>query len=78
MGAAGAACVGDQAEEWINIYFVDPSTGRGRTVFESVWALDNGQGNLCLQASNYLILNYCPRPIGQGAVADLWYEWGTS
>jgi hypothetical protein len=40
----GAACVDDQAEYWVNIY----DTTTKRTMFESVWALDNEEGNLYL------------------------------
>jgi hypothetical protein len=68
----GAACVSDQAEEWINV-----STG-GRTAFESVWALDNGQGNLCLGGGFEIQVSLysCPPPLAQNNVAYMY--WGTS
>jgi hypothetical protein len=73
----GAKCVNDAAEEWLNHY---DATAK-RTLFESVWALDNVDETLCL--------TYGPGdddPAGLFVVpcefsgnTNYWYQqWGTS
>jgi len=43
----GAKCTGDNAELWVNVY--DDSPNVHRTLFESVWAEDNLDEELCLE-----------------------------
>jgi hypothetical protein len=52
-----AACVDDQAEYWVNVY-----DGIG-TRFESVWALDNGWGDMCLEGDVIVTIAPCSEPI---------------
>jgi hypothetical protein len=68
-----AQCVNDQAEQWVNIY--DPTTKR--TVFESIWALDNEDGSLGLTVEEVeLFASTCGSPLGSGVNVN--QQWGTS
>jgi hypothetical protein len=73
----GAKCVGDAAEEWINIY---DATAK-RTLFESVWAKNNYHSADCLAYSNPsgeagLFLEPCQT---SGSASLYWeQQWGTS
>ena len=73
----GAKCVGDAAEQWLNVY----DAGAKRTLFESVWALDNVDETLCLEygpgsgdpAGLFAV------PCEFGANSSFWeQQWGTS
>jgi hypothetical protein len=61
-------CSGDAAEEWENVY----DSGAHRTLFVSVWGLDNGL-DLCLSA------DYSNGNVMADNCVSGWYqEWGTS
>jgi hypothetical protein len=71
----GAKCVGDAAESWINLY---DATAK-RTLFESVWALDNLHSADCL-AYSASKAGLWLEPCQQSANSSIYWDqqWGTS
>ena len=65
----GTTCVGDSAENWKNTN----DSANHRTQFISVWAQQQGLGDLCLAQSGYFGGGYLM--IIDCVIAD---EWGTS
>jgi hypothetical protein len=71
-GVRAAACVGDTAEQWVNTY----DSAAHRTEFISVWAKDQGFGNLCLTDLNPSVGDYLEiLPCTPGSLSQ---DWGTS
>jgi hypothetical protein len=70
----GAACVGDDAEKWVNVY----DSAHKRTMFESYWAIENLGGPLCLYGDpegNNLAIYDCDMDYAQIAALE---DWSTS
>jgi hypothetical protein len=73
----GAACVGDTADQWVNTY----DSAAHRTEFISVWAQDQGFGNLCLASSSGFLSGSLSigtiyvSPCGDDNASQ---DWGTS